>query len=94
MKLLDGTDDPQKTKDWRTMKENLSKGMQALQDRVAEKIIQASGPVRKPPKVSFLLKMRPEFKLALMRESQRTGESMSFLLLEAFAEKISWKGRF
>ena len=68
----------------------LTPAMQALQDKVAEKILKARKRDIEFNRTALLLKMRADFKLALVRYARKKGVSTSQFIRETMADKIGF----
>ena len=47
---------------------------------------------KEPKKAQFLLKMRPDLKLAIQNTARKQGRSMTNYILTVLAESIDWDG--
>lgn len=73
------------------MKLKVGVGMKALQDRVADRIIKYGQKADRT--TTKLIRMRPEFKMAAYKASNRAGLSFESYVRVAIAEKMKWEGK-
>ena len=66
-----------------------TKGMEALQAQVVDRIIKARV---KDRTTSKLIRMRPDFKYALMKAANRAGLSLESYIRVTLADKMEWEG--
>ncbi len=72
------------------MAKEIGKGMLALQDRVAGRIMRANATQERTSVKLF--RMRDDFKLAALKAANKEGVSLESFIRLAMAERMKWEG--